>query len=416
MDAAVASIVDGSTRASERWISSARAVFCVAAIVRRASFGGLWDGDRVPTGALVMVPAVAVTAAFSIWIVRRTRRPAFPRGLLYASVSIDAAVCFLALASNVLWPAAVYRGVLGHPDVAVLFLMITVAGFRLSTPVAVAGSILNAASLAALIALDHLLVPGQLHTTQGTPLIIVMCVAFTSATAIAVARRARSMAEDAATSSVRADRARRGLETVIEEHHDLKSTLGSALLNAELMARELDERGALDAGHRVHADRLREDLGAAQRVLRSLRADALAEAAALEVVDDVDVASAFTRAARVVAARFPDVAIDVEVSAFARVAGGAIALERVALNLLLNACEGDGTRGASRIRVEPAAGGVRVVDDGPGLSARPSGTTKTGGSGLGFRIVDAVVTASGGSWRIVPGAAGAAIELALPAR
>ena len=112
----------------------------------------------------------------------------------------------------------------------------------------------------------------------------------------------------------------------------------------------------------------------------------------------------------------------------ARVVGGPLALERIVDNLLVNACEGDGRRGARRVdvSVEESADGafvsIQIADDGPGFRAeqlsRPIegfSTTKPTGTGLGLYTVERLARASGGALlRDNPPDGGARVTVRLP--
>ncbi|MFL5354173.1 sensor histidine kinase [Archangium sp.] len=110
--------------------------------------------------------------------------------------------------------------------------------------------------------------------------------------------------------------------------------------------------------------------------------------------------------------RFPDVRFQLKVEgpAHALVRGGVTTMRRVVENLILNACEGDGQRGATLVeitaRVEPYSGRLEVLiaDDGPGfpadkLAAPIEGlsTTKPHGTGLGLYTSECLIRASGGT-------------------
>jgi len=110
--------------------------------------------------------------------------------------------------------------------------------------------------------------------------------------------------------------------------------------------------------------------------------------------------------------RFPDVAIELQVEgpAKALVRGGVTTMRRVVENLVLNACEGNGARGAAKVdiiaRTEPYSGRLEllIADDGPGfapekLEAPIEGlsTTKPHGTGLGLYTSECLIRASGGT-------------------
>jgi signal transduction histidine kinase len=112
----------------------------------------------------------------------------------------------------------------------------------------------------------------------------------------------------------------------------------------------------------------------------------------------------------------------------AAVIGGADGLRTILDPLVANACEGDGSFGASRVelRVERDAVSdeleIAVCDDGPGfpseILARPVallGTTKSGGSGLGLYTAERLARASRGTLvrENAPGG-GARVRLRLP--
>jgi C4-dicarboxylate-specific signal transduction histidine kinase len=121
-------------------------------------------------------------------------------------------------------------------------------------------------------------------------------------------------------------------------------------------------------------------------------------------------------------ARFASVAFDAPVPPVL-VAGGPTSLRRVLSNVLVNACEGNGVRGASTVeitvRCEDATVVIDIRDDGPGIAAHVLSTvpaavsTKPAGLGLGIGVVDGVVRASGGTveWRNVDRGACVAIAL-----
>ena len=134
------------------------------------------------------------------------------------------------------------------------------------------------------------------------------------------------------------------------------------------------------------------------------------------------------------APRYPQVAFSCRATSrhaeqgAAAVGGGHASLRRILENLAVNACEGDGTRGARRVELvvsaEPEARllAIEVRDDGPGLPATllarpvaPFGGTKVNGSGLGLYVAERLARASGGLLRREnPSEGGARVIVFLP--
>jgi len=127
--------------------------------------------------------------------------------------------------------------------------------------------------------------------------------------------------------------------------------------------------------------------------------------------------------------RFPDVTIALEAPDPAPrvlVAGGRLSLERMVLNVMQNACEGDGDRYPTMVHVaieQPGPGWwhIAIEDDGPGFDAAAldggvsrGRTTKPDGSCLGLPLTEGIAEASGGRLELGnrPGG-GARVVLAL---
>lgn len=128
-----------------------------------------------------------------------------------------------------------------------------------------------------------------------------------------------------------------------------------------------------------------------------------------------------------VAERFPHVAIECRAgspraeSALAAVGGGEEGLQRILEIALVNACEGSGSAGASRVELlvadEPLLRllTIDVRDDGPGFPSgllaapiAPFVTSKPGASGLGLYTAERLARAGGGFVRLENGAGGGA--------
>jgi signal transduction histidine kinase len=216
-------------------------------------------------------------------------------------------------------------------------------------------------------------------------------------------------------------------------HHDAGNALSGALFNLEQLSVEarrtpLDEQrcqrvGEMAADLVISLERLRKLLQDARNTANS--GDAYLEAA--------DIPKSIEEAAGEARARFPRISIEINATALERyvmIPGGSVTLQRIMANLVTNACEGDGARGASRILLRYSDGVlgkllIEVVDDGPGFSAQRLNspfvafkTTKAGGSGLGLYTAKRLVEASAGTLTIRNGESGfgAVVEVALPRR
>jgi signal transduction histidine kinase len=243
--------------------------------------------------------------------------------------------------------------------------------------------------------------------------------------ALIIAVRTRRLAESGARAAVAAVRAGQGLHTLLRDHHDLRTVVSSAQINADLLA-----RGATGDALAEVVGHLREDLGELRAQLDAVKGRALEELAGLEEARPAAADVAAAAVAVALASRFPD--IDVRVAAggapAAMVAGGEATLRRILANLVVNACEGDGRRGARRVEISARPGDgarvvIEIVDDGPGLPAHvlaaapgTAGSTKPAGLGLGLGLVHGLVKASGGTvaWHNRDGG-GARVTVELPA-
>ncbi len=391
----------------ERAVSVCRALFCLLVGVRFFMMGPLSSPGGVGE-AFVELPALTLAIAFSIWIIVRAPRRGVTRGILYASVSLDAVICFCMLFVNVLWPPAGYRGIATIPDTAALLVITFAAGFRLYPWVASVGGGLNILFAGVLIFADKTLNPGLSH--YGWPEVMLGGIYLVGAAALAilVATRTRGLVEASANQSIRAERARRSLGLVLQDHHDVRSLLSSASLNAELVLRALgdDERvPALPLAREV-----RQDLERINDAVAVVRDRAYSELASLADPEAVELGPVLEQVGTAVQLRFRDTQLDLPAAVEAgriSVAGGARGLERVLLNLLVNACEGRGDSAARHVEVNVRFGGeslvISISDDGAGFSdaqlAAPSAgswTTKAGGSGLGLGLVREIISASAG--------------------
>jgi C4-dicarboxylate-specific signal transduction histidine kinase len=183
----------------------------------------------------------------------------------------------------------------------------------------------------------------------------------------------------------------------------------------------------VDALARRLLDRLQQ-IGA---VVVDIKSRALGDLNALKEHAPVDVPSAARRAVDALAARHSGVEVRVSAPAegtVALVAGGSTTLERILVNLLDNACAGDGAGHASEVVVSVRSltdlGLVEVAvdDDGPGFApevlsgAHGQGSVKPGGLGVGLSVVRGLVEACGGVVKLANREPrGASVTVRLPA-
>jgi signal transduction histidine kinase len=202
---------------------------------------------------------------------------------------------------------------------------------------------------------------------------------------------------------------------VIAFNHDISNALAGARLNADILA----GIGASGSGPVNRADFIAmvddicAGLSRVKRVLHESRRIGRDTAHPGEVISAVEIAPVVQSTFRSCARRFPSVSFHADAepigSARVLVRGGAVSLERVLENVIVNACEGNGARAARNVTAsfERAPEGhisVIIRDDGPGfppeMLLRPIDgfeTTKANGTGLGLYTAERLITASGGA-------------------
>jgi signal transduction histidine kinase len=401
-------------------LSIARAVFCIAVLVRF-----LWVTELTAGRVLTTVPAIFVAVAFSVYVLISGSRSPLGVALPFVSVTLDAVVCFMTLLPAALWPEFTYIPLLNKVDTMAILVVITASSFRLSPSAALGSGIINGALFALLMVLDRARPWGDIE--RGAVVLYAFLIAGVSALAALTAAHTRRLVRRAADKALEAELARRNLGLVLSEHHDLRTLLSSASLHADLLARELESTPAGDAVRRCGS--LRRDLRLINDTVRQIREHSYLEILIEQRRSLVDVSSELQQVLREAERRFPKLSVQVArtaESAEAWIRGGAEALRRVLLNLIVNAAEGDGSAGASSVRVEldvrESALCIRVEDDGPGFpeAALEQGlqrlrTTKTDGLGFGLAFVRSVVERSGGRVACANRpSGGACVELSLP--
>jgi C4-dicarboxylate-specific signal transduction histidine kinase len=167
---------------------------------------------------------------------------------------------------------------------------------------------------------------------------------------------------------------------------------------------------------------LREDLRTASELVRSLGEKTFGQVLLLQDRVVVELAEVIPPLIFALRERFAPLVIHDNLShaGAIRLVGGRPAFERLLLNLVENAAQGDGRRHASQVwvrdQLQPARWLLEIADDGPGfpssvLGALASGclSTKASGSGLGIHGIAQLVQASGGAIRLSHRAEGGAL-------
>jgi signal transduction histidine kinase len=411
-----------TARRWERVVGAVRAFICLVMLARTLL---IWNDPMSEPGRIQ--PALQITEAAlyiaASFILSRSRAPVRP--LLMLSVALDSVYVFAQFLPNVLSPWQGYLGIVNVPEIAVLSMATLVAGLRMSPGVAVFGGILNILCFVVLMLLDlkvsNLPEPtmrGYQYMVHGTFLMTAV------ALSIVLAVRTRHLVDRAVRSALKAERTRRSFDAILHEHHDVRTLLSAVRLNADRLA-----SGSQATARSLVAD-MRSDLGDVEALLNAIRARADSELLTLGSRHTVDVWQIARDVLDRLRRRFPAAALALrgERCVAAQVAGGEAMLRRVLLNLVINACEGDGERGAEHIDVEVRSDGARgrvtidVIDDGPGFSADhltaglgQAGSTKVGGSGFGLGVALALAQASDGTLTRRNGnGGGAVVSLSLP--
>jgi signal transduction histidine kinase len=391
----------------ERLISSLRIAFCAAVLAR---FLAIEQLGALPY--LTNVPAIGLAIAFSAWMLVRIRRGRAGYRALLASVAVDAIVCFLSLLQTVLWPwpRSHYAGLLRLPDMATVLVITYAAGFRLWPRLAAVGGALNVGFCLALLLIDRARWGARLGYGLEDAILFIIALVAVSALSLATATRTLGLVQSGADASVRVDRARRSLVELVRDHHDARSLLSAAAVTSDLILRSAagDSTGGGEIARELQrrARRLKEDIEAASGFFADIGQKAYGDLESLCELQPVRLAEALPGAIERLRGRLPglrlDLALAIDKDLVARLPGGARSLERMLYNLVANAADGDGQRGASRVWVCCAGHGpvarITVEDDGPGFGAatgaRPSG--KPRGMGLGLELVARTLVAAGG--------------------
>lgn len=387
---------------AERGICLGRAIFFTGILLRF-----LVGSDLTVGRVLITVPPLVVTIAFSLWVLLRVKAPPRGLGLYLTSTLLDCCTVLQTLLPNVLWPTHDQRGILFLPDTTGVLLATIAAGLRLSPWVALAGGLANTFSLAALVLVDRAVSGSRYEVCLQTASIYLLFVAAAALLAAVLAQITRRLARHSAIAAMRAERAELGLGAVLGDSHDLGALLTSATIGAELIVEQLADHAAADSARELHAN-----LRQIRAVAVDVRDRAMGDLTALSERVSVSLVPALRHAVAQVDARYhvPCQLQEADEGLRVLVAGGQPTLQRILLNLLLNACEGDDRGGASQVWLRTkldervACVRIEIEDDGPGFAEAALqgrvGSGKAGGTGVGLGVARGLIEASGGLLRL----------------
>jgi len=415
----VHSVIERSMLFNERVMAVLRGGFCLL-VLSRFFWVTEWEWHR----ALLEAASIVAALVFSIYVLAFARRGSV--ALLLVSVTVDAVTCFFALLPNIFYDKT-FPSILMMPDIGVLVLMTAATGLRHSALAAVTGSALNFASFIALVLLDRSVKGPQWVNGPEAASVFALLLLGASAFATSVSARTRRLALVGANKTLEAERARSRIVDILSEHHDVRSLLSAASVNATMLERALSP-GQIDSDMRVLARDVSEDLRTVSSHITHMLDDSLMDDATLELTDvEPVVRESIERVRR----WFPDVTLRFEpgqVASGVLIRGGARCLARAVTNVLVNACEGNGGAKASDVEIRCFRDGdsvcVSVADDGPGFAevmlagpVEAGLSEKRAGSGHGLVFVSELLQRSSGTLKLGNGSGGGGrVTMRLPVR
>lgn len=403
----------------QRWANRGEAALAliragfIALVFVRLAFVGI-------AGSALFFDSFVLPIAFvvALWVFVLARRGRLEARFFIGSSLVEAVFCFLSLLTNVLWPMERYEGILSMPDSAVTVALVSLSALRLTPAASAASASANALSLVVLATIDRSLNPALVRGSWLELGMLLIYVAVSGVAAFAASYGARSLVFRTADETKRSEQAQRGLGALLREHHDVRTLISAARLQLDLELRERSSARLLE---------VRTALEQISEFVEAVKSRSFAELAALDVVATADAGVAAAAAAEAARVRFPAVrfVLPPSQSNTVQVAGGQRALSHVLFNLFINACEGDGARGAAEVRLGFVAAGadvaIEVRDDGPGFSEQQLATpahllsTKAEGSGHGLALAAEVMRSSGGELALSNEASGGGcVRLRLP--
>jgi two-component system, NtrC family, C4-dicarboxylate transport sensor histidine kinase DctB len=205
------------------------------------------------------------------------------------------------------------------------------------------------------------------------------------------------------------------LQELLRTNHDCRNNLSTVFVNAQLL-RECTQKQHIDEHDVSEMYRMVDVLTRGLGRLKTLLDSNIQFSAGIPKLEPVLLEDLVPEVIQEVRSRYPGVCVECPQLGEGRqswvpVTGGRLTLHRVLHNVILNACEGNGSERASAIHlrwslIDGGSGAVlECIDDGPGFAAeqlevgapRPFMSTKASGTGVGLYTVWNLLRASGGS-------------------
>ena len=176
--------------------------------------------DRLRQGEVktyIVLIGTVVAMALSGVVLTRLRPEGVRRELFVWSAMLDVALGLVILMPLIIWPHADYNGALREPDHALFYLIAMGAGLRLSDRALIAGIGGSGLSLAAVIAVDHLLHPALVGYPVGDIALVALFFLGVATLSAGFSRFTRRMVRDGSLAALDAERARQTLGVYVNE-------------------------------------------------------------------------------------------------------------------------------------------------------------------------------------------------------
>lgn len=396
----------GSARA---WIVSSVAMFSFLLLLRYAPGARDYFGLRIVPACLCYGPALLGGLLFE-------RRQIF-RGRItrsaYALVLVVTAASQFFLASLMVWSSPRGAAALSSLFIATAIYHGHVLRATPGEPFPTIGTLV---ALGAAFALERRPERIALFVFAGAAATIGGLLIGINSRRWSLARRRNEQLRAALTANILDEQAREmsrlsdTLVNVLGHNHDINNTLMALRLNADALAMEA-ELNRIPGVAQIVSD-LRVGFDRLEKLARDIKTAGRPLSGAL-VAELVDVVKVVEEMVPIIRARFPGVEHSLSADRVgllcSAIPGGVVTMRRITENLLVNACEGNGQRSATRVDIkvarDPSGGRIMLMvsDDGPGFSPEQLAgsveifaTTKAQGTGLGLFTCERLIRASDG--------------------